>query len=139
VLDPLEVVIGEDWLGFGGVKPPSVPIISATQQFAEKFHAYTLPREGRTNTRTKDLVDMVLLVREQVLDRPKTAAAIRATFARRLTHKVPERLVSPPLAMGIGVRCPRERMPFGLETSRSIQAGQGIRGNARSLGTGEEK
>ena len=60
VLEPLEVVTGEDWLGFGGVAPPSFPIISAEQQFAEKLHAYTLPRGERVNTRTKDLIDMVL-------------------------------------------------------------------------------
>jgi hypothetical protein len=53
-------VTGEDWVGFGGVAPPSLPIISAEQQFAEKLHAYTLPRGERVNTRTKDLIDMVL-------------------------------------------------------------------------------
>jgi len=55
VLDPVEVVTGEDWLGFGGVKPPSFPMISAAQQFAEKVHPYTLPRQNRMNTRTKRL------------------------------------------------------------------------------------
>jgi hypothetical protein len=62
VLEPLEVVTGENWLGFGGVAPPSFPVISAEQQFAEKLHAYTLPRGERVNTRTKDLIDMVLLI-----------------------------------------------------------------------------
>jgi len=96
VLDPVEVVTGEDWLGFGGVKPPSFPIISAAQHFAEKVHAYTLPRQNRMNTRTKDLVDMVLLIWEQKLDPEKTAAAIRATFAKRGTHEVPKTLAPPP-------------------------------------------
>jgi hypothetical protein len=89
VLEPLEVVTGEDWLGFGGVVPPSLPIISAEQQFAEKLHAYTLPRGGRVNTRTKDLIDMVLLIRGERLDKDKTAAAVRATFLRRATHDAP--------------------------------------------------
>jgi Nucleotidyl transferase AbiEii toxin, Type IV TA system len=98
VLEPVEVVTGEDWLGFGGVKPPSFPMISAAQQFAEKVHAYTLPRPNRMNTRTKDLVDMVLLIREQKLDPEKTAAAIHATFAKRRTHEIPKDLASPPRA-----------------------------------------
>jgi Nucleotidyl transferase AbiEii toxin, Type IV TA system len=98
VLDPVEVVTGEDWLGFGGVKPPSFPIISAAQQFAEKLHAYTLPRQDRVNTRTKDLVDMVLLIREQKLDRQKTAEAVRATFGKRHTHEIPDALPAPPPA-----------------------------------------
>jgi predicted nucleotidyltransferase component of viral defense system len=96
VMEPLDVVTGKDWLGFGGIAPPSFPIISAEQQFAEKLHAYTLPRGERTNTRTKDLVDMVLLIRGGNLERKKTAAAVRATFTRRATHEVPSKLDSPP-------------------------------------------
>src|SRR5882724_2093909 len=96
VLEPLDVVTGEDWLGFGGVGPPSFPVISAEQQFAEKLHAYTLPRGERTNTRTKDLIDMVLLIRGEKLDQAKTAAAVRATFAKRATHGVPKELDPPP-------------------------------------------
>jgi hypothetical protein len=98
LLDPVEVVTGKDWLGFGGVKPPSFPIISAAQQFADKLHAYTLPRRDSVNTRAKDLVDMVLLIREQKLDREKTAAAVRATFGNRRTHEIPDVLASPPPA-----------------------------------------
>ncbi len=96
VLEPLDVVTGEDWLGFGGVVPPSLPIISAEQQFAEKLHAYTLPRGERVNTRTKDLIDTVLLIRGEKLDKDKTAAAVRATFLRRATHEVPNELDPPP-------------------------------------------
>src|SRR5437879_7473117 len=86
VLEPLDVVTGEDWLGFGGVEPPSFPVISPEQQFAEKLHAYTLSRGERVNTRTKDLIDMVLLIRGEKLDRAKTVAALRATFAKRASQ-----------------------------------------------------
>jgi predicted nucleotidyltransferase component of viral defense system len=96
VLEPLDVVTGENWVGFGGVAPPSFPIISAEQQFGEKLHAYTLPRGERVNTRTKDLIDMVLLIRSVQLDEDKTAAAVRATFRKRATHDVPKELDPPP-------------------------------------------
>jgi Nucleotidyl transferase AbiEii toxin, Type IV TA system len=96
VIEPLDVVTGKDWLGFGGIAAPSFPIISAEQQFAEKLHAYTLPRGERTNTRTKDMIDMMLLIRGGNLEQEKTAAAIRATFKRRATHEVPRKLDSPP-------------------------------------------
>jgi hypothetical protein len=96
VLEPLDVVTGEDWLGFGGVAPPSFPIISGEQQFAEKLHAYTLPRGERVNARTKDLIDMVLLIRGENLDKDNTAAAVRATFLKRATHEVPKELDPPP-------------------------------------------
>lgn len=96
VLEPLDVVTGRDWLGFGGVEPPSFPVISAEQQFAEKLHAYTLPRGERVNTRTKDLLDMVLLIRGEKLDNDKTATAIRVTFSKRATHEMPLELDMPP-------------------------------------------
>jgi hypothetical protein len=96
VIEPLDVVTGEDWLSFGGVAAPSFPIISAEQQFAEKLHAYTLPRGERVNTRTKDLIDMVLLIRGETLDKDKIAAAVCATFLKRATHDVPKELDPPP-------------------------------------------
>ena len=48
------------------------------------------------NTRTKDLIDMVLLVREQQLEKGKVLAAIEATFERRATHELPADLEPPP-------------------------------------------
>ncbi len=96
VLEPLDVVEGKDWLGFGGIAPPSFPVISREQQFAEKVHAYTLPRGDRVNTRTKDLIDMLLLIRQGKIDNPRLAAAIKATFAKRATHPMPRKLEPPP-------------------------------------------
>jgi|HubBroStandDraft_6_1064221.scaffolds.fasta_scaffold146808_2 hypothetical protein len=96
VMEPLDEVQGRDWLGFGGIAPPVFPVISQEQQFAEKLHAYSLPRLDRVNTRTKDLIDMVLLIRRGALDASRLAAAIEATFARRTTHTIPELLEAPP-------------------------------------------
>jgi predicted nucleotidyltransferase component of viral defense system len=61
IVSNIETLQGKDWLGFCGIVPPIFKMISVEQQFAEKLHAYTLPRENRTNTRVKDLIDMVLL------------------------------------------------------------------------------
>jgi len=96
VLEPVDVVEGRDWLGFGGIAPPSVPVISREQQFAEKLHAYSLPRRERVNTRTKDLIDMLLLIAQGTLDNSRMASAIAATFKRRATHDVPRKLEPPP-------------------------------------------
>ncbi len=96
VLEPLDVLTGQDWLGFVGVGPPSFPVISAEQQFAEKLHAYSLPRRDRVNTRTRDLIDMVLLIRGAMLETNKAGDAIRATFSKRGTHGVPRDLDPPP-------------------------------------------
>lgn len=96
VLGPLETTEGHDWLKFAGIPAAKYPTISREQHFAEKIHAYTMPRRV-PNTRFRDLVDMVLLIR-MGLDRNKTAAAIAAIFKRRDTHPVPKKLEPPPAA-----------------------------------------
>lgn len=97
VLTPAEVLEGRDWLGFAGISAVKAPAIQCEQQFAEKLHAYTLPRKV-PNTRTRDLVDMVLLVNAGKLDKKRVALALRETFARRGTHPVPAMLLPPPAA-----------------------------------------
>jgi hypothetical protein len=96
VMEPLEVIEGRDWLGFAGIASPSLYMIPREQQFAEKLHAYTLPRRGAANTRVRDLVDMVLLIQSATLDRNKVTEAIRVTFERRKTHPLPNALPAPP-------------------------------------------
>jgi len=64
-------------------------------QFAEKLHAYTLPRSS-TNSRVKDLIDMALLIRSKQLTREGAADALRLTFVRRQTHELPSVLLKPP-------------------------------------------
>ena len=56
--EPYELLPGRDWLSFAGIAKTDFPAVSQEEQFAEKFHAYTLPRVGRENTRVKDLVDL---------------------------------------------------------------------------------
>jgi hypothetical protein len=63
ILKPLDVLKSHDWLAFAGIPAISYPTLSKEQQFAEKIHAYTLPRDGsRGNSRVKDLVDLMLLI-----------------------------------------------------------------------------
>jgi hypothetical protein len=96
VMEPLEVIEGRDWLAFAGIASPSFYLIPREQQFAEKLHAYTLPRPGAVNSRVRDLVDMVLLIHSGTLAKAKVAEAIRVTFDRRRTHAVPNILPQPP-------------------------------------------
>lgn len=94
--EPFEILEGHDWLGFAGIAKARLPAISREEQFAEKLHAYTLPREGRINTRVKDLVDMLLLIDSGGLDYVRLAENINGTFRRRSTHEVPGLLPPPP-------------------------------------------
>ena len=44
VMEPAEIFHPWDWLSFAKITAAAIPIISQEQQFAEKLHAYTLPR-----------------------------------------------------------------------------------------------
>ncbi len=118
---PYESLSGRDWLGFAGAEGVNFPAVSSEEQFAEKLHAYTLPRQGRENTRVKDLVDLVLLIERTKLDAARLPKAIRETFQRRKTHRIPSTLLSPPASWfrpfaGMAAEC-------GLEPDLEAQFG----------------
>jgi hypothetical protein len=91
-----ETLVGDDLLSFASIPPGQILAIPKAQQFAEKLHAYTFPWTDRTNTRAKDLVDLVLLIETAGVTPTETAGAIRATFQRRHTHEIPTLLRDPP-------------------------------------------
>lgn len=91
-----ERLAGDDLLEFAGLPPAVVLAIPRSQQFAEKVHAYTFPWAGRLNTRTKDLVDLVLLIERGPPDIGEIRRALAATFQTRTTHPLPETLAPPP-------------------------------------------
>jgi predicted nucleotidyltransferase component of viral defense system len=93
LVDPLQRVQCADWLAFASVAPPVVTVMSREQQFAEKLHAYTLPR-STPNSRVRDLVDLVLLANSN-LEIRLLGTAITATFDRRSTHPFPKELAPP--------------------------------------------
>ena len=98
VLEPVELIKTRDWFGFAEIPSVSVPTIQKEQQFAEKLHAYTLPRGGAENSRVRDPVDMVLLIRSKTLAPSVCSEALRRTFERRRTHDLPAVLEPPPAA-----------------------------------------
>lgn len=96
IVDEVESLPGTDWLGFCGIPSIRFPIISIEQQFAEKLHAYTLPRPNKLNTRVKDLIDMVLLSRIRPLDLHAFRRALDQVFKVRKTHNLPREIEPPP-------------------------------------------
>jgi len=79
-----------DFAGLGG----SVRCISRSQQFAEKIHALTLPRSD--NSRTHDLVDLMLLLDGGPAPWRTVRTAVDEIFEARRTHPVPAALPDPP-------------------------------------------
>ena len=96
VVNTIDRVKGQDWLSFCNVPPPMVCMITKEQQFAEKIHAYTLPREGRINTRVKDLIDLLLLIERKGFDSLNCKKALEMIFKIRETHSLPSELLEPP-------------------------------------------
>lgn len=95
IVHPTEIVQGRDWLEFAGIPLVQCIAISREQQFAEKLHAYTRPRERGVNSRVKDLVDMALLV-QMGMDSQKLKEAIQMIFEGRGTHTPPAEFADPP-------------------------------------------
>ncbi len=91
-----ERLTGDDLLDFAGIAPATVLAIPKPQQFAEKAHAYTFQWTDRINTRTKDLVDLVLLIERGLPDVEQIRTALAATFETRGTHAPPKTLAAPP-------------------------------------------
>ena len=87
---------GHNLLSFAGILPAKVSIIPREQQFAEKIHSYTFPKDRRNNSRVKDLLDLILLIQHGKLRKAILKQSIEKTFQNRGTHHLPEELQSPP-------------------------------------------
>ncbi len=96
VLEPVDTLNPRNWLDFAGIPSEAFPVLPAAQQFAEKYHAYTLRRPERPNSRVRDLVDMLLLIRCGDMRTEYVRSALQATFARRGSHPIPNVMPDPP-------------------------------------------
>lgn len=125
VTPPTELIETRDWLGFAGIASPQFMAISKEQQFAEKFHAYTLLRTNVTNTRVKDLVDMILLIQLESMDRVLLQKALQATFLLRKTHPLPATVPAPPESWEIpfGVLAKECGLTVSLSGAQNIVSG----------------
>ena len=93
---PPDRVFGSDLLEFIDVGPVEHSVYPEEAHVAEKLHAYAMPRDGRTNSRTKDLVDIGLLAQHTTFDADDLHRSIVATFEFRGTNPVPTALEAPP-------------------------------------------
>src|SRR6267142_1572024 len=81
--------------GLGVSRRP--PFRSSRENSSSRRNCTRIPcRAERVNTRTKDLIDMLLLIEQGNLDNRRVASAIATTFEKRATHDVPRKLEPPP-------------------------------------------
>jgi hypothetical protein len=141
-LDRVEL---RDLLDFAGIAPPHVPVIPIAQHLAEKLHAYTREYGSQSNSRPRDLYDMLVIARSLPLPFSRELrAACRETFALRDTVWPPG---APAPADQLGrhmgrprrrPRHPMERSQRGERSTRSVLAAsdhQGRRSGRRDLGS----
>lgn len=100
-LDPVAAVLerltGPEFLAFADIPPAVVPTAPLEQHLAEKLHAYTRTYgAGATSSRSKDLVDIVLIAGLGEFDAGTLRDAIEQIFTLRATHEAPAALPEPP-------------------------------------------
>jgi hypothetical protein len=95
ILGEPDIVVAEDILAFAGITPPTLRLYPVESHVAEKFHAYTVPRE-RESSRVKDLPDLALLAKIREIDARQLRQALEQTFAFRNTHPLPSSVPEPP-------------------------------------------
>lgn len=93
-----ERLVGTDLLAFAGLPPAVALAVPRETQFAEKIHAYTRPWDDRINTRTKDLVDLLLLIDGGLPDQAALRRSLRIAFGSNASHALPAQLPTPPEA-----------------------------------------
>jgi hypothetical protein len=88
IVGELERHPSDPLVGLLGFAISDFPVYPIAQQFAEKLHAFTRPRE-QENTRVKDLVDMVWFSEQYSFSSTALIDAGLATFGRRGEHPWP--------------------------------------------------
>lgn len=82
-------------LDFADIPAPAIEVVDVNRHAAEKLHALCRDYGDRGNSRVRDLVDLVILVEHDLLDRAAVGAAARRVWAERDGAEPPPGL--PPL------------------------------------------
>lgn len=93
-----DIVQSAGLLAFAGIAPLTLPAIPIEQHLAEKIHAYTgtYGKDGRTSTRPKDLIDILLIEASTTIAAADLREALERTFRERQRHPLPHKLSTPP-------------------------------------------
>jgi hypothetical protein len=83
-------------LSFADIPVGTIEAVDRRQHFAEKLHALTREYPDRSNTRIKDLVDLVLLIETGLEADIALTRTVRHVFAVRATHPYPAAIPDPP-------------------------------------------
>ena len=117
-LEP-ELLRGPDLLSFVDISPTEVPTLPLDQHVAEKLHAYARSyAAGHSSSRTKDLIDLVLIASLFPFRADRLRSALHATFDARGIYPLPATLPPPPAGWGPAYR--KLAVELGLQPEVSI-------------------
>lgn len=104
------------------IPPVQVVLLPMERQVAEKFHAYTRTYGGNPSTRSKDLVDLVLIARSIPLSAQVLARHLHVIFRERGTHPLPPSTPAPPESWktAYGAEAGRLNLPEELHVAHGI-------------------
>lgn len=112
-------------VAFAGLAPVEVEIVNRCQHFAEKLHAYVRVYEARVNTRTRDIVDMVLLIEDGLPPDVALYETVEHVFEARGSAQPPEVFPDPPA----GWEGTYEKLAAGMDIEpRDLGAAVGLVG-----------
>ncbi|MCI0519817.1 MAG: nucleotidyl transferase AbiEii/AbiGii toxin family protein [Chloroflexi bacterium] len=126
IIDPLDYLQGPSILSFTGIQAAVIPCYPVTQQIAVKVHATTRPHSSGESSRVKDFVDLLLLAGVGIIDPERQRNAIRAKFASRNTHPIPEEMPNPPAGWSLPYHLLAAQVSLGYRTLE--EANQAIKG-----------
>lgn len=115
-----DLLQGPAFLSFAGIEPIAIPALPLERHVAEKVHAYTRTyRDGRGNSRVKDLADLAIMRSAAAFDAGRLRSALDQTFLSRGTHPLPAKLPPPPSEW----TTPYRRLAKDVGLDPSIQIG----------------
>ena len=120
-----ERLTGSPILKFAGIRPTTFPSYSESQHLAEKIHAYTREYGTRSNTRVRDLIDILLIAMTSELKSGDLMRALHLIFEARATHEIPTQLPDPPSEWARSF--PRFREELELPWKNLLEAVQAAR------------
>ncbi len=110
---------GPELLSFAEIAPVEVPGLPLEQHVAEKLHAYARSyAAGHSSSRTKDLIDLVLITSLFPFRADRLRSALHATFDARGIYPLPATLPPPPAGWGPAYR--KLAIELGLQPEVSI-------------------
>jgi predicted nucleotidyltransferase component of viral defense system len=115
-IGPTERLTLPNSLAFDEFPSHQFETVSPAQHFAEKLHALTRDY-GRENSRTRDLVDLVLLIENDLVTADAVMPSVRLVFTERRAQEVPAVIGDVPASWSDPYRALAQELDVGARST----------------------